>query len=230
VKLALLSDYQQLSVMAPDELLDQQRIAAMIQRLLRTALTPREREIVRLRTGCAPEAYGDEHTFEQIACKLDISRQRVNQVWLRALSKIVKAAPTGWFQRRKLYVSAAELERIERRRAAYEAAEVSAKAQAMSAAKFWAEQTPDSLQRWNMDPSWLGALDEENIQQMLGLADLERRYRTHATTAAIKARRPVPDFALPPQPCIDWLLKHVALPTGIAWLDRLAHSRTGSDP
>ena len=59
-------------------------LARQIQRSMAT-LSPREREILRLRFGLDDE---DEHTLEQVGVRFSVTRERIRQVEAKALRKL----------------------------------------------------------------------------------------------------------------------------------------------
>ena len=69
---------------APDEALAQTRMREAAREMLET-LTPREREVLRLRYGLTGE---DDHTLEQIGRSFSLSRERIRQIESKALEKL----------------------------------------------------------------------------------------------------------------------------------------------
>ncbi len=69
---------------APDEALVRNRIREATQSMLET-LTPREREVLRLRYGLTGE---EDHTLEQIGRSFSLSRERIRQIESKALEKL----------------------------------------------------------------------------------------------------------------------------------------------
>ncbi|HEY4259439.1 MAG TPA: sigma-70 family RNA polymerase sigma factor, partial [Schlesneria sp.] len=67
---------------SPERELERRDAAAKI-RLLLKALPPRDQEIVLLRT---------DHTFVEIADKIGVSRERVRQLWNRAMQRLKNEA------------------------------------------------------------------------------------------------------------------------------------------
>jgi len=69
---------------APDEALVRNRLREAASAMLET-LTPREREVLRLRYGLTGE---DDHTLEQIGRSFSLSRERIRQIESKALEKL----------------------------------------------------------------------------------------------------------------------------------------------
>ncbi|MRG96551.1 sigma-70 family RNA polymerase sigma factor [Polyangium spumosum] len=69
---------------APDEALARSRMREAASEMLET-LTPREREVLRLRYGLTGE---DDHTLEQIGRSFSLSRERIRQIESKALEKL----------------------------------------------------------------------------------------------------------------------------------------------
>ncbi|MDI1450736.1 sigma-70 family RNA polymerase sigma factor [Polyangium sp. 6x1] len=69
---------------APDEALVRSRMREAASAMLET-LTPREREVLKLRYGLTGE---DDHTLEQIGRSFSLSRERIRQIESKALEKL----------------------------------------------------------------------------------------------------------------------------------------------
>ena len=74
---------------APHDLVVQHETAAAVQELLR-CLPPRERTVVRMRFGLDCK----EHTLQEVAEVLGVTRERVRQLQTKALDKLRRAAGT----------------------------------------------------------------------------------------------------------------------------------------
>jgi RNA polymerase primary sigma factor len=81
---ARFGDFLQSEEDAPDENLAQRRMLEQTAALLDT-LTPREREILRLRYGLEGES---DHTLEEIGKSFSLSRERIRQIESKALAKL----------------------------------------------------------------------------------------------------------------------------------------------
>jgi RNA polymerase primary sigma factor len=69
----------------------QQDLSAQVEEAL-SSLTPRERDVLRLRFGLLGAAEG--HTLEEIGAQLKLTRERIRQIELMALKKL-RRAPRG---------------------------------------------------------------------------------------------------------------------------------------
>lgn len=81
---ARFGDFLQSEEHAPDENLAQRRMLEQTAALLDT-LTPREREVLRLRYGLEGES---DHTLEEIGRSFSLSRERIRQIESKALAKL----------------------------------------------------------------------------------------------------------------------------------------------
>ncbi|HEX29780.1 TPA: sigma-70 family RNA polymerase sigma factor, partial [Candidatus Poribacteria bacterium] len=65
---------------------------------LLSVLTPKEKEIIKLRFGLAEEEEGEGKTLREIGERFNVTRERIRQIEAEALQKLKKWSETGGFQ------------------------------------------------------------------------------------------------------------------------------------
>ncbi|HXH27205.1 MAG TPA: RNA polymerase sigma factor RpoD/SigA [Candidatus Acidoferrum sp.] len=80
----------------PDEGLEMPDLQDDIKKCLKESLTPREVKVICLRFGIG---YMREHTLEEVGREFKLTRERIRQIELRALTKLRRSSSTPYFRK-----------------------------------------------------------------------------------------------------------------------------------
>ena len=80
-----LKDFISVDSIDPIETIDKQKLAEDVNDALTNTLSPREHKVIAMRYGLNGE---EEHTLQEIAVKLDKSRERIRQIEGKAIRKL----------------------------------------------------------------------------------------------------------------------------------------------
>ena len=75
--------------LSPDKLVYNKELRKKITEILKT-LSPKEQIVIKKRFGLDEKTYGERHTFQEIGEELGLTRQRIEQIEKKALSKIYR--------------------------------------------------------------------------------------------------------------------------------------------
>ena len=77
---------------SPIEVLEMNELKNLMREALFTSLNPREENIVKMRFGFDEEK---EHTLEEVGSKFKVTRERVRQIEVKAISKLKKSSKSS---------------------------------------------------------------------------------------------------------------------------------------